>query len=60
MNVIKHGKPKITLKRFECEVCGCIFEADKDEYTGHSQYNEMWFIARCPECGGRACEKFSR
>lgn len=56
MNIIKHGKPKVTIKRFRCEECGCTFEADKCEYKCDSQYKETYFYCQCPECGGGAYE----
>lgn len=53
MKIIKHGKPpkvKSTVKRFKCENCGCVFEADRGEYRCSSQYNEYYFYCECPEC----------
>ena len=46
MKVIKHGdiafnKPN---KEFECDYCGCIFEASHEEYTTD-------YACNCPECG---------
>lgn len=40
MNIIKEGIDTVELlrrellgtKTFECKICGCVFEADKDEY----------------------------
>ncbi len=57
MKIIKQGKTKEELKailnatkRFECKTCGCIFEADWDEYTHSSQYNETYYYCKCPNC----------
>lgn len=57
MKIIRPGLPKEELerrlketKRFECEKCGCIFEADKGEYTHTTQYNETHYYCKCPNC----------
>ena len=57
MNIIKQGKSKEELKailnetkRFECKTCGCIFEADKGEYTHRTYLNEMVYYCKCPNC----------
>lgn len=57
MKIIKQGKSKEKLeailkatKRFECTTCGCIFEADKGEYTHTTQYNETHYYCKCPNC----------
>ena len=52
MKIIKEGdlnKLK-RIKRFECKECGCIFEAEKDEYKEGSQYNETYYYCACPCC----------
>ena len=43
MKIIQHGSPKHNKpdRRFECNYCGCVFEAGYDEY-------------KCPECGNKA------
>ena len=64
MKIIKQGKTKDELKailnktkRFECRICGCIFEADEGEYTHNShQYNETVYYCKCPNCGKDALE----
>lgn len=40
-----------TVKRFKCFTCGCVFEADKDEYKTDFQYNELFYSSKCPCCG---------
>lgn len=54
MKIIQPGdlnKPKKT-KRFTCDNCGCIFEADKTEYKAEdSGRNETFYHADCPTCG---------
>lgn len=64
MNIIKQGKSKEEVermikatKRFECERCGCIFEANKDEYSCRQcGYNESEYYCICPNCEMRANE----
>ena len=52
MKIIKEGNlDKLKkIKRFECKECGCIFEAEKDEYKWDSQYNETYYYCACPCC----------
>lgn len=52
MKIIKEGdlKKLKKIKRFECKECGCIFEAEKDEYKWGSQYNEAYYYCACPYC----------
>lgn len=52
---MKQGDPKRLRKvcRFHCWSCGCMWEADKGEYTvGPGQYNEDVYSMPCPCCGG--------
>lgn len=59
MKIIQHGRPETVLnpiKRFKCIFCGCVFEAEKDEYQSDTQYNEVYFHCKCPECGKNATE----
>lgn len=51
MKIIKHGSPLLTTKRFKCDMCGCVFEADKDEYKVGFWRNETLYSCQCPECG---------
>ena len=52
MRIIKEGdlKKLKKIKCFECKKCGCIFEAEKDEYKQGSQYNEEYYYCACPCC----------
>ena len=53
MKIIKHGNPKYTKpdRRFECSHCGCIFEAEYDEYKYAGFHNnEEYYKCNCPEC----------
>lgn len=48
MKIIQHGRPETVLnpiKRFKCVFCGCVFEAEKDEYQSDIQYNTMKYIS---------------
>lgn len=64
MKIIKQGLPKEEVERiaqatkqFTCERCGCIFEADKDEYSiRQCGYNETEYYCKCPNCGDIAFE----
>lgn len=52
MKIIKEGdlnKLK-EIKHFECKKCGCIFEAEKDEYKWGNQYNETYYYCKYPCC----------
>lgn len=58
MKIIKQGKSKEELEkilrrtvRFTCHTCGCVFEADKNEYSVSSGYG--FYTVRtcvCPNC----------
>ena len=64
MKIIKQGLPKEEVERiakatkqFTCKRCGCIFEADKDEYSiRQCGYNETEYYCICPNCEIRADE----
>lgn len=53
MKIIKNGKLRKLKKilTFNCDFCGCVFEADNTEYKIGSQYNETYYYIRCPFCG---------
>jgi hypothetical protein len=51
MKIIQEGKIPTFIKTFKCRYCGCVFEAEKNEYkVEHSQYSEVEYIAECPCC----------
>ena len=56
MKIIKEGDLNRVkkIKRFECDVCGCIFEADKTEYKPTpglaQQRGEGSYRCTCPCC----------
>lgn len=59
MKIIQNGNQKLVFsatKRFRCGSCGCVFEAEKDEYTAGGQYSETFYQCKCPECGKAANE----
>lgn len=62
MTILKDGdldhiiQVVLKTRRFECEQCGCEFEANKDEYKVVSQYNEISYFCKCPCCGATAYE----
>lgn len=52
-NQKKSKRPKI----FECDFCGCVFEADRTEYV-YEQYTEFdRYVCECPCCGMYPTEK---
>lgn len=54
MEIIKQGDPERIkkTKQFNCTACGCIFLANKDEYTfSGTQYNISYWKCKCPACG---------
>lgn len=60
MTILRDGDIKKIrkYKYFLCENCGCIWEAKKDEYETHTQYNEEYYCCKCPfeECDGTGFE----
>ncbi len=67
MKIIKEGKTKEELekilkntKRFECRTCGCIFEADDDEYEFEEDRIRTTYYCSCPNCKQRAFEVKTR
>jgi len=40
------------INTFQCLTCGCVFEADKDDYFElEMQYNKIFYLCNCPMCG---------
>ena len=49
--IIKGDLKKLKkVKTFDCNFCGCLFEANKDEYKSGSQYNQTYYYCICPFC----------
>lgn len=40
-------------KKFHCPDCGCLFEADEDEYEHESYVWDEYYACKCPTCGKR-------
>lgn len=56
MEIIKHGDHEklLQIMKFNCDNCGCIFKADKNEYSRESApYNGVLYTCNCPECGDK-------
>ena len=54
MKIIKAGNETRmqAIRRFTCHHCGCIFEADRSEYsTQHDYRNGVYHVHPCPTCG---------
>ena len=53
IKIIKPGKKPDTTKRFTCSHCGCVFEADVDDYevVYESLDGCYCYAADCPTCG---------
>lgn len=54
IKIIKPGKKPETF-RFECPDCGCVFEADEDNYEAvyESLDGCYCYAADCPTCGSK-------
>lgn len=48
--IIKPGKPQDETRRFICLHCGCVFDADREDYVIHFSRNEHVATAICPCC----------
>lgn len=54
IKIIKPGKKPDTTRRFTCDHCGCVFDADLDDYeTVTGQDNWLDYRAICPACRER-------
>lgn len=55
MKILKEGiiPTKFRPKRFECEECGCVFEASNSEYrvVRDNSTQETLAESTCPSCG---------
>lgn len=55
MKIIKEGNTVKLTKVFKCKKCGCIFKADKSEYSATPQMGVMMglpcYECKCPTCG---------
>ena len=38
-------------RRFQCEACGCVWEADRSEYHRETDFrNGHYYVCKCPTC----------
>ena len=53
MKILEHGDPrKINpVIRFKCNNCGCMFEANREEYSKKVLLGVNLYFCDCPECG---------
>lgn len=61
IKIIKPGRQG-EIKRFTCSRCGCVFEADRDDYEKRRDdfRMEIYVLAACPSCGHfvrRSCDE---
>ena len=59
MNAVKIIKPGDlsrleTVRRFECDLCGCVWEAGPAEYSTCFERNEIICACACPTCNALA------
>lgn len=65
MKIIKDGlsyeeieKKRKGIRCFKCDFCGCVLEAEQDEYKCNQYYNsELSYTCLCPKCNEFACEE---
>lgn len=54
MKIIKFGVTDKKTKQFTCDECGCVFEANKDEYRFADQmealHDGIEAVCDCPHC----------
>jgi endogenous inhibitor of DNA gyrase (YacG/DUF329 family) len=49
--IIKPGKIEDTTRRFKCPYCGCVFDADEDDYIlSQDTHNDFTLESECPTC----------
>ena len=49
--VLKEGKITKNIRKFRCPDCGCVFEADEDDYTMTiDSHNDFCLESGCPTC----------
>ena len=63
MKIIKQGLSKEELeaklkpiRRFQCRICDCIFEADNNEYRSNEDFWRIIYFCECPNCKNDAFE----
>lgn len=49
--IVKKGKLTKNIRQFKCPYCGCVFEADEDDYTMTADsHNDYCLESECPTC----------
>ncbi len=51
MKIIKYGNRKLKTKRFTCQYCESIFDAEPSEYKTTFAKNTKYNTITCPCCG---------
>lgn len=46
--IIKQGRDLNEIEKFECNICGCIFETDESEIA--FELNKFGLVSNCPNC----------
>ena len=64
MRIIKPGRINKRTKLFTCDNCGCVFEADENEYKYCDYSTAMYYNSdakcKCPSCGNDAYAEYRR
>ena len=64
MTIVVHGDPNKTraVKRFRCDYCGCVFDAEKGEYQSAEalaqQKDNLEAYSMCPCCRRKVWREF--
>lgn len=55
MKILREGTNFHYIRRFTCPACGCVFEADEEDYSlcGYAEWDTHHAAAKCdcPCCG---------
>lgn len=51
--IINRVKVPNPIKQFRCGKCGCVFEADPEDYVSGFDYygDKAYYYSGCPKCG---------
>lgn len=47
-------------KYFYCRSCGCLFEADRDDYKLVTEADKQIAMTSCPDCGREVAKEVRR
>lgn len=53
IQIIRQGYLKSPVIRFVCRNCGCVFDANKDDYKLIATSGGLAYITDCPHCHKR-------